>query len=127
MSLSKPITAQDANQRVRIDLAEKDASEMLGLSVHYLRHVLPEEIEQVGPLFGHTCTSGGGSFCGKAAAECSAGPGPPTPHDINRPVLQGRSKDVQCPRDGNMGSAWVDCVAQETPRHTGRASVMLSI
>jgi hypothetical protein len=85
--------------------------------------VLPKEVEGI---YGHTCTSGGGAFCGKAATDCASGSGPPTPHDINKPVLQERSKGLKCPRDGEVGCAFVDYVAQETPEHVGKATRMLS-
>lgn len=101
-------------------------SEARGLSVYYLRHVLPKEVEKAGEIYGHTCTSGGGAFCGKAAMDCASGCGPPTPHDINKPVLQERSKGLKCPRDGEVGCAFVDYVAQETPEHVGKATRMLS-
>ena len=101
-------------------------SEARGLSVYYLCHVLPKEVKKAGGICGHTCTSGGGEFCGKAATDCASGCGPPTPHDINKPVLQERSKGLKCPRDGELGCAFVDYVAQETPEHVGKATRMLS-
>ena len=100
-------------------------SEARGLSVYYLCHVLPKEVEKA-RVYGHTCTSGGGAFCSKAAADCVSGCGLLTPHNINKPVLQEQSKGLKCLRNGEVGCAFVDYVAQETPEHIGKAMCMLS-
>ena len=109
-----------------VDEQLRAESEARGLSVYYICHELPKLIKQAGPIHGHTCTKSGGAFCGNTAADCSSGAGPPTPHDINRPVLQEHGKLLRCPRDGELGAAFVDYVAVETPEHVGQAMRMLS-
>jgi len=44
-------------------------------------------------------------------------------HEVEPEVIRGKGKDVQCPRDGKLGAAYVDCVPNG---QAGLASVMLS-
>ena len=109
-----------------VDEQLRAESEARGLSVYYICHELPKLIKEAGPIYGHTCTRSRGTFCGKAAADCLSGPGPPTPHDINTPVLQEHGKLLRCPRDEEFGAAFVDYVAAKSPEHVGKAMRMLS-
>ena len=44
-------------------------------------------------------------------------------HEVEPEVIRGKGKDVTCPRDGDLGAAYVDCVPNG---QAGPASVMLS-
>ena len=44
-------------------------------------------------------------------------------YEVEPSVIRGKGKDIICPRDGRLGSAYVDCVPNE---HVGLSSVMLS-
>ena len=43
--------------------------------------------------------------------------------EVEPSVIRGKGRDVICPRDGRLGSAYVDCVPNA---HAGLSSVMLS-
>ena len=44
-------------------------------------------------------------------------------YEVEPEVIRGKGKDLQCPRDGKLGAAYVDCVPNG---QAGPASVMLS-
>ncbi len=47
-----------------------------------------------------------------------------TVHDIAANIIRAKGNDVICPRDGDLGAAYVDCISGD--EHVGLATHMLS-
>jgi hypothetical protein len=102
-------------------MGSEEESEMRGLSVEFIAHVLPELIAALGDVHGHFCTLGGKAFCGcKDAKDCPARRGALAgadvrPYDADGPLFRRKTKDLLCPRDGLPGCAFVDFVHAVRP------------
>ncbi|GFH49731.1 hypothetical protein CTEN210_06207 [Chaetoceros tenuissimus] len=97
---SKSVAKEERSEE-RIDSkTAKERSEMLGVSVYHLNHVLL-------PLAEDLLQRNDGNV-----------------YDINEPIIKEIGKEKICPRDGKVGAAYVDCLEGED--HVGNATFMVS-